>query len=78
MAVVKPKRKKPVPKTPPFFIIWNPDYHAPPKVRFTDFDKCEHSANILAAQNPGKEFFVLQAQAVVKAKVDPPKTTRLA
>lgn len=56
---------------PKLFIIWQPEYHAPPKVKFTSQPDAERAAGILAQRNPGKTFYVLQAVSATEAEVQP-------
>ena len=50
----------------PFYIIWNPDGARPPKFRHDTFVAARREAERLALENPGSQFFVMQAHCCVE------------
>ena len=54
--------------TPPtFFLVWSPAGRTPPSKRHVTEAAARQEAERLAAENPGSEFYVLQAQSVSAA-----------
>lgn len=47
-----------------FWIVFNPDYHQPPKVGFWEEQHAENAAKAMAQKNPGRQFFVLRTTTV--------------
>lgn len=45
----------------PFWIVWAPSGHRPPRVCHHQRHQAEHEAMRLAKENPGKDFIVMQA-----------------
>ncbi len=60
---------------PTFWMVWNPNGHAPIK-RYESYGHAVKDAHALAAAQPENEFFVLKAKrkisAVVEAKTEAP------
>ncbi len=54
--------ENPHPDTDQFWILWTPDYHAPPKARFYSFDSARDSAEAMAHAHGGT-FYVLKMEA---------------
>ncbi|AOR77188.1 hypothetical protein [Novosphingobium resinovorum] len=53
-----------------FFIVWNPEGHRPPRYRHEEFARAEREAKRLAAEQPGQQFFVMEAR-VMATRPDP-------
>ena len=51
----------------PFFIIWSPQGHTPPRERHDTFLGAQREAERLALAKPGNDFFVMQAHCRVTA-----------
>lgn len=47
----------------PFYIIWNPKGPTTPRFRHDTFGQAQAEAQRLALENPGHEFFVMQAHS---------------
>lgn len=69
-AAKKPLAKKAMKSKPSgkFFILWNPSYHSPPKVRFPT-EALAEARGTQMANELGDTFYVLQAtQEIVPVK----------
>ena len=55
-----------------FFIIWNPDYNAPPTATFLTREAAERSARKMAASYIGDRFFVCEAGGFAVVVVEEP------
>jgi recombination protein RecT len=51
-----------------FFIVWNPEGQRPPKFRHGTFGQASGEATRLARENPGAEFFVMEAKRSVRVR----------
>lgn len=51
-----------------FWIIWNPDHHAPPTARFATYEAAEASARVMATRFWPHRFYVCEASGVVEAQ----------
>jgi hypothetical protein len=49
-----------------FFIVSNPAGSRPPRYRHTEFARAKAEAARLARENPGQEFFVMEARLVAR------------
>lgn len=47
-----------------FYMIWSPQGVTPPRTRFASQKAAEMASRKLAAANPGREFFVMEAIGV--------------
>lgn len=52
----------------PFFILWNPDWHEPPKLRWDSRKEAVEFAHQCAQRSPKARFFVLRAESLAEAK----------
>lgn len=73
---VFPKRSVPVDGAV-FYIIWNPSYESPPRVRFTSLDAAQAAAESMAARFPQHVFYVCKATSVARAKFVAPKVSTM-
>lgn len=58
-----------------FYILWNPSYPTPPRVRFSSPDNAQECAEQMARRNPGEAFYVCEIKALVRCEISLPKTT---
>jgi hypothetical protein len=65
------------PEEPEFYILWNPDHPAPPRVRFYKRKDAVEAALRMAGEFPPDKFYVCKAVAKAKSKSLPPETTKL-